>query len=941
MAIYVQTARMIIAEHRNQPITGTILLIGRQSVYLTEQTALRLFEEENITPCLGYFIELDNSTVATAGSAFLTDRSFLSMLSDAKVIALDVSDYENAEIVHDLNEPLPEKYENTADFIINGSCLDNLFDPATAIKSLSRMLRPGGRMFSFELGTQAYGALVMYSPEWFFDFYAANNYDGCKIYVAHFDQDLNDDYDVYLWHPFHDKNGQPDQSPMRIDDGDFLLYVTAVKGINSTNDKTPIQAFYRMRQEPAANAHYLERAEHYKTSYPTIKIPTVPAEPWNKNDMTWKEVQYARLAGTFLRRWQGVSGRYLFRVGGRPAAGRHFTFIGTLRNRQAWGARVPPIYFAVPVWGDAYVRLFTEVTLPAQLSPGNVPVLRDFNRCQYHIYTTEDDYTAIRDSEGFKVLKTLISTAIHIIEPPKSSDERYDKKSEIYRAAIRRAAKDDAANILLNADIVLADGFIQRVQELLAAGKRVIELPGPRTVKDAVRKELLQHHRDQSGAIVIPPRRLAAMALEHLHPLEEMHFWEGPTHGRFHPSHLYWRVGKNNLLARCFHLYPIVVFPRDGAGAEEFGATIDDDLAERACPSPEDTHVVTNSDEMFCCELSAPDHYVGNMGERGNIDDVVTFCGRYGKERNAQLLNYKIRMVGGDEREEEWRRVEAESETVIDQMMAQWGRINGIRNGTLRSVRTNNAIGTEANRERHSISNDAIVALSSSSVSNSHRTAYHSLTVCEPASTDHDQTRRQAKRTHEEGQPSNAGDEPAIHIVVPVWGEAYVRLFTEISLPTQLSPNNIPSLANREQCHFHIFTTQNDYGSIFSSSAFGILAQCMHASIHLFEPPRDNNDVSERSAKREEAYRSAKRFADAVNAGMLLLSADIVVADGFLRTVQQLLAAGRRVIDLPGIRASKQPGLATLLQNYRTNTGEIVISLHRLSELAIASPSHS
>jgi hypothetical protein len=102
------------------------------------------------------------------------------MFSPGRVMALDVSDYEQAEIVFDLNETLPAKYHRIADFIFNGSCLDNLFDPATAIKSLSKMLRPGARVMHLEHGTAIQSAFLCYSPEWFFDFYAINNYADCQ-----------------------------------------------------------------------------------------------------------------------------------------------------------------------------------------------------------------------------------------------------------------------------------------------------------------------------------------------------------------------------------------------------------------------------------------------------------------------------------------------------------------------------------------------------------------------------------------------------------------------------------------------------------------------------------------------------------------------------------------------------------------------------------------
>jgi SAM-dependent methyltransferase len=252
---------------------------------------------------------------------------------DATVISLDLSSYEGAEVVHDLNEPLPPKLHDIADFIINGSCLDNLFDPATAIKSLSKMLRPGGRMLSFELGTQAHGAFVMYSPEWFFGFYAANNYDGCRIYIAHFDEDLHDDYDIYLWAPFIEKDGEIHPSPNRVEDGDYFIYALGIKGQNSTNDRTPIQGFYRMMQSRAANAHYVERAQHFEASHPTISIRERPGLPIKHNRLGFAEKVYATLTGVPLRKWIGVSGRPQLRIGNRRTKGPNFRFLGTLRNR--------------------------------------------------------------------------------------------------------------------------------------------------------------------------------------------------------------------------------------------------------------------------------------------------------------------------------------------------------------------------------------------------------------------------------------------------------------------------------------------------------------------------------------------------------------------------------------------------------------------------------
>ena len=90
-------------------------------------------------------ITTDNDTRRGERARFISDDSFFRLFSNATDHCLDVSHYEFAEIVHDLCQAVPENLYEQFDFIFNWSCLDNIFDPATAMKNMSRMLRPGGR----------------------------------------------------------------------------------------------------------------------------------------------------------------------------------------------------------------------------------------------------------------------------------------------------------------------------------------------------------------------------------------------------------------------------------------------------------------------------------------------------------------------------------------------------------------------------------------------------------------------------------------------------------------------------------------------------------------------------------------------------------------------------------------------------------------------------
>lgn len=213
MSIFPAVIEMLQAENKYRPINQDVLLIGRQTIENSTQTDYELFSD------LG-----------------------------AKVVwAMDVSDYEECNIVHDLNGPLPKELHNFTDFIFDGSCLDNIFDPANALRSFSKMLRPGGRMMLMEHGTAIQGALTVFSPEWFFDFFAVNNYVDCQITMMTFPWGMHDTWASIPWAPYgHD--GMPVTATPAVGwiDQNFITMVIAEKGQDSTDDKAPIQAQYRL-----------------------------------------------------------------------------------------------------------------------------------------------------------------------------------------------------------------------------------------------------------------------------------------------------------------------------------------------------------------------------------------------------------------------------------------------------------------------------------------------------------------------------------------------------------------------------------------------------------------------------------------------------------------------------------------------------------------------
>jgi SAM-dependent methyltransferase len=76
---------------------------------------------------------------------FETPYDFFRMLGFEAVHALDISDYEGADIIADLNDPaLPETLGQTFDLIYDSGTTEHIFDAPTALRSLARLISPGG-----------------------------------------------------------------------------------------------------------------------------------------------------------------------------------------------------------------------------------------------------------------------------------------------------------------------------------------------------------------------------------------------------------------------------------------------------------------------------------------------------------------------------------------------------------------------------------------------------------------------------------------------------------------------------------------------------------------------------------------------------------------------------------------------------------------------------
>jgi hypothetical protein len=243
------------------------------------------------------------------------------------------------------------------------------------------------------------------------------------------------------------------------------------------------------------------------------------------------------------------------------------------------------------------------------------------------------------------------------------SNDRHVWQSYCNRAGISAADEREAAIVFLNPDVVIADGGIRTLASLLNRGKRAIQVFSIRVIKDDVVSALRKRFFSGDGVqLIISPRELVTLALANMHPLSQMHLYDAAERD-LAPSGLFWNVGSEGLIARCFHLHPMLVYPRIRNAS--FSTTIDDDYLRAACPDPEDEYIIADSDEFWACELSGTERQSRGL-PRNEIDaDVASWASVVAKPHHFENFARRIVLHGDRVDETSWSRICAQSDEAV------------------------------------------------------------------------------------------------------------------------------------------------------------------------------------------------------------------------------------------------------------------------------------
>ena len=224
MGISSSIAKYLIYCKNNDINFETILTLGRQKNYIRTKDLLN------------YTKYLDNY------KKNIYAESFFNAIGSKKIDAIDFSNYEGANIIHDLNFPVSHELEEAYDIILDSGTLEHVFNYPVAILNCMKMIKVGGNIICISPANNYFGhGFYQFSPDLFFRLFSfENGFTNVNVILGIIGKggDIENFYEV----------SDPEFVKSRVTLKNFkecFLFVSAkkVKSITTIN-KLPLQSDY-------------------------------------------------------------------------------------------------------------------------------------------------------------------------------------------------------------------------------------------------------------------------------------------------------------------------------------------------------------------------------------------------------------------------------------------------------------------------------------------------------------------------------------------------------------------------------------------------------------------------------------------------------------------------------------------------------------------------
>ncbi len=239
MGFPLATVAHILQEHAKAPFPGPVLTLGRQYVDASYANVLEIFEETGIEP-----LPIEHDAALEENPAWVSMALFAHLGLELRV--LDLAERERPDVLHDLNQPLPDELRHYAGTVIDGGTIEHVFDVRTAFRAIADLARPGGRIMHITpCNNYVNHGFWQLSPTAFFDFYGENGFDDLGAMMLIHSNGLDYRNEPFLWFRYDERIHGGINSLFSGTTDQLATVFSCRKGPRATSDRIPMQRYFR------------------------------------------------------------------------------------------------------------------------------------------------------------------------------------------------------------------------------------------------------------------------------------------------------------------------------------------------------------------------------------------------------------------------------------------------------------------------------------------------------------------------------------------------------------------------------------------------------------------------------------------------------------------------------------------------------------------------
>jgi len=190
MGLPAQSIKFIIKIKKKHCLKGPVLTLGNQDIYATERDITDWLEAEKVSFKKPSIIRKSTSQeivkINPQAKNYIHAKTFFEFLDipESQYYDIDKFDLDKPKIFHDLERPLPSRYHNFFNFILDSGTLEHIFDIKSVMENIVKAVKIGG--FVLHL-TPAQNFLnhgfYQFCPTFFYDFYTSNGFKIVESYI--------------------------------------------------------------------------------------------------------------------------------------------------------------------------------------------------------------------------------------------------------------------------------------------------------------------------------------------------------------------------------------------------------------------------------------------------------------------------------------------------------------------------------------------------------------------------------------------------------------------------------------------------------------------------------------------------------------------------------------------------------------------------------------